>query len=46
MMAEGHREAARSVIGGHERDGTLAQKDDNTTSIRHIAVYMPDSHRR
>ena len=38
MMAEGHREAARSVIDGREHDGTFAAEGRRLT-IRHIAVY-------
>ena len=38
MMAEGHREAARSVIDGREHDGTFAAEGRQLT-IRHIAVY-------
>jgi len=39
-MAEGHREAARSVIDGREHDGTLAAEGRQSTSMRHIAVYV------
>ena len=37
-MAEGHREAARSVLDGREHDGTLAAEGRRPTT-RHIAVY-------
>jgi hypothetical protein len=40
MMADGHREAARSVIDGREHDGTLAAEGRQSTGMRHIAVYL------
>ena len=46
MMAEGHREAARSVIDGREHDGTLAAEGRQYHQHAPHRRLCTDSHRR